>query len=106
MSVDWPVQVWCHLFAQTLTGAARVWFDSLPAGSVKDFDDLTDKFGSHFSHLRKHKKDKADILLCRRYDRETIEDYIVRFNKEALQIGCGEELTRAAFIHNVRSPDS
>ena len=96
---------WCHLFVHTLTGTARVWFDNLPAGSITDFDDLLRKFDLHFSQQKRHNRDKAHILLCQRQQNESVEDYISRFNKEALQIGCGDELTRVAFLHGVHSDE-
>ncbi len=88
-----------------VTGAARVWFDSLPPGQIDSYEELADKFALHFSQQRRHRRDKAHIILCRHRDNESIEDYITRFNKEALQLGCSEESTRAAFLNGVKSDD-
>ena len=99
----WTLPAWCHLFAQTLTGAARAWFDSLPVGRIDDFQELEDAFLQHFSQQRSHTKDPADILQVRRRDNESLEDFITRFNKEALLIGgVGEDLMRAGFRQGVR----
>ena len=94
---------WCHLFAQTLTGAACAWFDSLPVGRIDGFQELEDAFLQHFSQQRRHTKDPADILQVRRRDNESLEDFITRFNKEALLIGgVSEDLMRAGFRQGVR----
>ncbi|KAI3762776.1 hypothetical protein L1987_53217 [Smallanthus sonchifolius] len=45
----WTLPVWCHMFAQTLTGVARAWFDSLPVGEIDNLKDLISKFSQHFS---------------------------------------------------------
>ncbi|KAJ0790043.1 hypothetical protein HanPI659440_Chr05g0210511 [Helianthus annuus] len=37
---QWPMPAWCLMFAQTLTGSARVWFDGLPEGSIDHFEDF------------------------------------------------------------------
>ncbi|KAL8226893.1 hypothetical protein R6Q57_016725 [Mikania cordata] len=46
---QWTMPAWCHMFVQTLVGAARIWFDSLPAGNIISFEDLAVKFKLHFS---------------------------------------------------------
>lgn len=99
----WTLPAWCHMFAQTLTGAARVWFDSLPNGKIDNLKELTDKFSDHFSQNKRIERDSTDILQVKRRDNESIEDYITRFNREALQIGpIGFELMKAAFTQGVR----
>nr|XP_043633415.1 uncharacterized protein LOC122604601 [Erigeron canadensis] len=40
----WKVPVACHMFALTLKDTARAWLDSLPIGSVTNFEDLKAKF--------------------------------------------------------------
>ena len=58
----WTLPAWCHLFAQTLTGAARAWFDSIPVKRIDDFQELEDMFLQHFSQQRRHNIDPANIL--------------------------------------------
>ncbi|GJS69194.1 hypothetical protein Tco_0702035 [Tanacetum coccineum] len=33
----WAMPTWCHMFNSTLIGAARVWFDELPAESIDGY---------------------------------------------------------------------
>ncbi|KAL9997752.1 hypothetical protein Hdeb2414_s0600g00922521 [Helianthus debilis subsp. tardiflorus] len=37
---QWPMPAWCFMFAQTLTGVARVWFDALSEGEINDFEEF------------------------------------------------------------------
>jgi len=102
----WTMPVWCHMFVQTLIGAARTWFDSLPEGEIDNFEALIDKFMKHFSQQKRHLKGKSEIHNIRRRDGERVEEFIVRYNKESLQIkGAGEDLRVSGFIHGVRNDD-
>ncbi|KAJ0547473.1 putative retrotransposon gag domain-containing protein [Helianthus annuus] len=95
----WNLPTWCHLFAQTFIGAARVWFDSLPAGRIKSWIDFRDKFLAHFSQQRRHTRDPVDCLNIWRKDHGSVEDFITRYNKECLEIGdVGEKMMRAHFM--------
>ena len=72
-------------------------------GGIDDFQELEDMFLRHFSQQRRHTKDPADILQVRRRENESLEDFITRFNKEALLIGgVSEDLMRAGFRQGVR----
>ncbi|MFS7999627.1 putative retrotransposon gag domain-containing protein [Helianthus anomalus] len=102
----WNLPTWCHLFAQTFVGAARVWFDSLPAGRIKSWIDFRDKFLAHFSQQRRHTRDPADCLNIWRKDHESVEDFITRYNKECLEIGyVGKKMMRAHFMRVVKCDD-
>ncbi|XP_076954063.1 uncharacterized protein LOC143628325 [Bidens hawaiensis] len=99
---SWTLPYWCHIFALTLTGAARKWFEKLPDGQIQNWNDLVAKFSQHFSHQRKHTRDPAEILDVVRWDSETTEDFITRFNNESLNIGeISEDMSRGAFRKNV-----
>ena len=73
----WPLPVWCHMFPQTLSGAARVWFDNLPTGKIDSYEELIEKVFLHFSQQRRHKRDKMQIHMCKRRDNESLEDFII-----------------------------
>ncbi|KAF5781273.1 hypothetical protein HanRHA438_Chr11g0494581 [Helianthus annuus] len=45
---QWSMPTRCHMFVQTLTEGARLWFDSLPAGSIDSYEDLCEKFLRNF----------------------------------------------------------
>ncbi|XP_022003389.1 uncharacterized protein LOC110900837 [Helianthus annuus] len=83
-------------------GAARVWWDSLPIGEIDSFEDSEAKFTLQFSQQRRHTKDRNKLLHIRRRDNETVESFIVRFNKEGLEIpGVTNDLACGTFLQGV-----
>ncbi|XP_022041109.1 uncharacterized protein LOC110943684 [Helianthus annuus] len=95
--------MWCHLFIQTLTGAARAWFDSLPSGKIKSWVDFRDQFVAHFSQQRRYQRDTSEVTDIWRRENKGLEDFITRFNKECLEIGgVSEDLMHAHFKKAIR----
>ena len=45
----WSNAECCLMFMQTLIGSARIWFNDLPAQSIRSFDDLSRGFLANFS---------------------------------------------------------
>ncbi|XP_022015045.1 uncharacterized protein LOC110914550 [Helianthus annuus] len=102
----WTLPLWCHLFVQTLTGPARIWFDNLPIGQIESWKDLREKFLTHFSQQRRSIRDTSDVMNIWRRDDESLEDFITRYNKEVLEIGgVHEQLIRTQFKYAVRCDD-
>ncbi|XP_022014299.1 uncharacterized protein LOC110913787 [Helianthus annuus] len=102
----WTLPLWCHLFIQTLTEPARIWFDNLPTGQIESWKDLRQKFLTHFSQQRRSMRDTSDVMNIWRRDDESLEDFITRYNKEVLEIGgVHEQLIRAQFKYAVRCDD-
>ncbi|XP_076931562.1 uncharacterized protein LOC143596754 [Bidens hawaiensis] len=94
------------MFALTLTGAAREWFEKLPDGQISSWDDLVKKFSQQFSQQKKHTRDQSEILDVVRRDNESIEDFITRFNDESLKIGgISKGMLLGAFRKNVKCDD-
>ncbi|KAI3813298.1 hypothetical protein L1987_18018 [Smallanthus sonchifolius] len=83
---QWSLPVWCHMFAQTLTGPARVWFNSLPSQSIDNFVQLKEKFLRNFSQQKKRFKNANEIMHIQRKENESIEQYMERFINESLLI--------------------
>ncbi|XP_076948962.1 uncharacterized protein LOC143621419 [Bidens hawaiensis] len=99
----WTLPYWCHMFALTLTGAAREWFEKLPDGQISSWDDLVKKFSQQFSQQKRHTCDQSEILDVVRWDNKSIEDFITRFNDESLNIGgISQDMLRGAFRKNVK----
>ncbi|XP_076957921.1 uncharacterized protein LOC143633514 [Bidens hawaiensis] len=102
----WTMPYWCYMFALTLTGVAREWFEKLPDDQISSWDDLVAKFSQHFSQQRKHNRDASEILSVIRRDNESLENFITRFNNESLNIGgISEDMLRGAVRVNTRSPE-
>ncbi|XP_076911075.1 uncharacterized protein LOC143568928 [Bidens hawaiensis] len=97
----WTLPYWCHMFALTFTGAAHEWFEKLPDGQIKSWDDFVAKFSQHFSQQRKHTRDPSEILDVVRRNNESIKDFITLFNNESLNIGgVSEDMLWGAFRKN------
>ncbi|KAK1406979.1 hypothetical protein QVD17_38589 [Tagetes erecta] len=99
----WALPIWCHMFAQTFTGPARVWFDGLPTGEIDDFIQFKDRFLRAFHQQRKALKNPGEMLQIRRNDGETIPEYIERFNRESMNIPDVPEVMKVtSFIYGLR----
>ncbi|KAF5810324.1 putative retrotransposon gag domain-containing protein [Helianthus annuus] len=101
----WNMPMWCHLFIQTLTGAARAWFDSLPPGKIKSWVDFKTQFLSYFSQQRRYQRDTAEVEDIWRRDGEGLEDFITRFNKECLKIGGVMSIRCDSLIRTITGKD-
>ena len=81
-----PDKVICRSFPATLRGAARVWFNKLPVSSIANFEQLSDSFIHHFIGGQHHKRPTSYLLTVRQQERESLRDYVKRFNKAVLEI--------------------
>jgi hypothetical protein len=101
---DWTMPVWCHMFEQTLVGPARLWFNSLPPGSIDSFDELQDSFEAHFMHQKRYERDPVEIHNIRQGDNEPILDFLRRFNRETMEIkGVTEGMRVSGYMHAIRN---
>ncbi|XP_022030557.1 uncharacterized protein LOC110931473 [Helianthus annuus] len=101
----WPMPVWCHMFVQTLTEGARLWFDSLPPGSIYSYEELSEKFLRNFGQQRKVVKNPNEILHIRQRDNERIDQYMERFVKESMNIKDVPEVMKIrSFINGLKHP--
>ncbi|KAL4276740.1 hypothetical protein AHAS_Ahas20G0237400 [Arachis hypogaea] len=76
----------CKAFPTTLTKAAIKWFDSLPPKSITSFDDLAKKFFVRFSIQKDKAKHAPSLLGIKQGERESLHNYIKRFNKACMDI--------------------
>ncbi|GJV77522.1 reverse transcriptase domain-containing protein [Tanacetum coccineum] len=82
----WAMPTWCHMFNSTLIGAARVWFDELPAESIDGYKDLKAAFLSYSMQQKKYVKDPVKIHNIKKKDGETIEEFMEHFKTETGQM--------------------
>ncbi|XP_061358542.1 uncharacterized protein LOC133302744 [Gastrolobium bilobum] len=75
-----------RLFATTLTGAAQAWFSSLPAGSIKSFEEFGGRFLLNFATSKKQPKSEFALGKIKQQPRETLQKYLDRFKLVALQV--------------------
>ncbi|XP_022028731.1 uncharacterized protein LOC110929846 [Helianthus annuus] len=99
----WPIPVWCHMFVQTLTEGARLWFDSLPPGGIDSYEELSEKFLMNFGQQRKVVKNPNEILHIRQRDNGRIDQYMERFVKESMNIKDVPEVMKiSSFINGLK----
>ncbi|XP_022041919.1 uncharacterized protein LOC110944569 [Helianthus annuus] len=95
--------VWCHMFVQTLTEGARLWFDSLPPGGIDSYEELSEKFLRNFGQQRKVVKNLNEILHIRQRDNERIDQYMERFVRESMNIKDVPEVMKiSSFINELK----
>ena len=83
---DAPDDVRCKAFPTTLTKTAIRWFDNLPPKSISSFDDLAKKFLARFSIQKDKAKHAPSLLGIKQGDRESLRNYMERFNKTCMDI--------------------
>jgi hypothetical protein len=95
--------IWCHMFAQTLIGPARLWFNSLPDGSIDTFEDFSKSFLANFMQQKRYTKNPVELHNIKQKDDEELRVFMERYKKEGLSIGGATEQMRVSgFIHGVR----
>ncbi|XP_021996104.1 uncharacterized protein LOC110893299 [Helianthus annuus] len=95
---------WCFMFAQTLTGVARVLFDALNEGEINDFEEFRRLFLPNLSQQRHYSKEITEVHNIRRKDGESLDSFIDRFNRESMQIsGVVDQPRISGFCHGVRN---
>ena len=75
---------WCKNFILTLTGTAQKWTQSLLNGSISSFEELAEKFKSHFSSRTAKSKQSIEMMSIRQGEDESLRNYVSRFDKESL----------------------
>ncbi|XP_065620102.1 uncharacterized protein LOC136063524 [Quercus suber] len=69
----------CKVFLFSLRPVAMRWFDSLKAGSIDSFKDLTQAFGSRFVTCRRVLRPLASLLSLIMREGETLKTYSDRY---------------------------
>ncbi|XP_022040219.1 uncharacterized protein LOC110942763 [Helianthus annuus] len=100
----WSNAECCLMFMQALVGSARIWFNDLPARSIRTFDDLSKGFLANFSQQRRYVKDAIVIFQIKQKDDESLRDFIKRYKKEGLTyVGADEKMRIAGFMNAITS---
>nr|XP_043615923.1 uncharacterized protein LOC122587824 [Erigeron canadensis] len=101
---QWSMPVWCHMFGQTLFGSARVWYDSLARGSIDSFEELRQKFLTHFMVQQKYTRNPVEVHNIRQRENESLTAFMERYNLESMRIlGASETMRVLGFMHGIRS---
>jgi hypothetical protein len=90
---DTPDKIACRAFLLTLTGVAKDWFTGLPSKLVDSFKELGYLFLAQFLTTRKRKNNITCLLtMCQGKD-ESLKDFMLRFNKEKLEVESPDKKT-------------
>jgi hypothetical protein len=99
-----PDEIACRAFPLTLKGVAKDWFTGLPSKSVGTFKELGRLFLTQFLATRKRKKDTTCLLTMRQGKKESLKDFMLRFNKEKLEVDTPDDKTMlCALMQGVRA---
>lgn len=102
----WPIPIWCMMFQQTLDDAARGWFDSIPRGSIDNWDNLCEQFVHRFALRRKCVRDPMEITKIVRQANEGLSEFKERWTDEASRIsGVPEVMQISSFIDGCKCPE-
>jgi hypothetical protein len=88
-----PDEIACRAFPLTLKGVAKDWFTGLPPKSVGTFKELGRLFLTQFLATRKRKKNATCLLTMRQGKEESLKDFMLRFNKEKLEVDSPDDKT-------------
>jgi hypothetical protein len=88
-----PGEIACRAFPLTLTGVAKDWFTGLPPKSVNSFKELGYLCLTQFLATRKQKKNVTYQLTMRQGNEESLKEFMIRFNKEKLEVDSPNEKT-------------
>ncbi|XP_057747647.1 uncharacterized protein LOC130966842 [Arachis stenosperma] len=83
---DASYAVRCKAFPTTLTKTTIRWFDNLSPRSISSFDDMAKKFLARFSIQKDNAKHAPSLLEIKQGERETLRNYMERFNKTCMDI--------------------
>ncbi|XP_058076331.1 uncharacterized protein LOC131224905 [Magnolia sinica] len=76
----------CRGFSITLSGSARSWYRQLKPNSVGSFAELSRLFLTQFISGKKSLKLNTHLFTIKQGPKESLKDFMARFNEEALQV--------------------
>lgn len=76
----------CRIFLTTLADSTQRWFNKLPSGSVRSFEDLSSTFLHHFATCKRYHKTPMNLFSMKQRSLESLREYIQRFNRVALKV--------------------
>ncbi|XP_019184506.1 PREDICTED: uncharacterized protein LOC109179474 [Ipomoea nil] len=96
--------IMCRAFLPTLKRPAQRWLVALPPGSIRNFEELADRFMSHYVANIKPQKDLTHLGDVHQEEGESLKTYLARWKKEIQSIEEVEDQTALTFfIESLRS---
>ncbi|KAL0434386.1 UNVERIFIED_CONTAM: hypothetical protein Slati_2772900 [Sesamum latifolium] len=86
--------------------AAQQWFNQLPVGAIKNFQEFRSLFLHQFAISRKLRKTELSLFAIRQKDNEPLKEYLQRFNAAALEVPTAtQEVKASAFSQGLLDGD-
>ena len=102
-----PDEIARRAYPLTLIKVTKDWFTGLPLKSVGTFKELGRLFLTQFLATRKRKKSVTCLLTLRQGKEETLKDFMLRFNKEKLEVDSPDDKTILnALMQGIRAEGS
>ncbi|XP_071932910.1 uncharacterized protein [Coffea arabica] len=96
-------EVRCKTFPMFLKGKARLWFQGLAPGSIRNFPELARQFAAQFVSSKTYAKNATHLMSIRQRPDESLRNFMTRFNAESLQVrDKNEKVVMAAFMNGIR----
>ncbi|XP_058092608.1 uncharacterized protein LOC131239065 [Magnolia sinica] len=93
----------CRRFFITLTGSARSWYRQLKPNFIGSFTDLSRLFLTQFISGKRSRKPNTHLFAIKQEPKESLKDYIARFNEEALLVeDYDDKMTLAAVFSGLK----
>ncbi|CAH9103343.1 unnamed protein product [Cuscuta europaea] len=86
----------CRWFLSTLEGPAYEWFNGLPEGSIDSWQDLAQRFLTHFAGRKRAKKYFTHLLSVKQQHEESLRSFIDRWTRETEEVEGADERTLLA----------
>ncbi|CAH9143682.1 unnamed protein product [Cuscuta epithymum] len=91
-------EIICRCFLATLEGTACEWFNSLPHGSIDEWEDLAQRFLQHFAASKRTKQHYSHLLTVKQKKGEDLKDFVIRWRKESSAVHGADDQTRLAMF--------
>nr|GMC46634.1 uncharacterized protein LOC109164437 [Ipomoea batatas] len=102
LGVEEPLM--CKAFLPTLKGLAQKWFLALPSQSIRCFNDLADRFLTHYAINIKPQRNLTHLSGISQAEGEALTTYLTRWQKEVLTIeGLDEQVAITFFMESLRA---
>ncbi|KAL0345291.1 UNVERIFIED_CONTAM: hypothetical protein Sradi_4360400 [Sesamum radiatum] len=75
---------YCKLFRTTLFEKVMAWFNQLPPGTVKTFEQLSQCFLHHFAINKRYPKTASYLFTIVQHEHEGLREYVQRFKESIL----------------------
>ena len=113
-AASWLDQLECYLifkkvnesqkapgFSMLLDGSARMWYESLPTATKRDYGALVDAFKQRYGSKSAQWKDVGSIFSRKQIEGESLLDFIADMRRMVMKVQLPDEQTLQAILNGV-----